>query len=229
MKRGKDEGEWAAKIQRWFRKSVTEEGEPYVMDEEQVAAAIDESTNVIVAARAGSGKTRTIVAKIVYLIAQRGVKPEEIMAFVFNANAAKEINERLARICVNGVPVAEGRVKIASTFHAFARKIVYEVCDGKEKSGEILVDKERYLLAVIRRMMGERKWQEKIIRFIKGVTDDGDGQKKEEEKVIEDAELVRFARMMTQFVNRAQQKYLGGGVSLGKIASEYMRRNEISG
>lgn len=229
MKRGKEDSEWANRVQRWFRKSVTEEGKPYVMDEEQVAAAIDESTNVIVAARAGSGKTRTIVAKIVYLIVQCGVKPQEIMTFVFNANAAREINERLSKICVDGMPIVEGRVRIASTFHAFARKVVYDVCGGKEKSGEILVDKEQYLLEVIRRLMGEKRWQEKITWFIKGTVPGDKKRQKEEGERIEEAELVRFAKMMTQFVNRAQQKYLGGGVSLGGIASEYIRKNEVEG
>ena len=71
-----------AEVREWFRRSVTYEGEAYVMDDEQIEAVIDVSKNAIVVARAGSGKTRTIVAKIVYLIARCGVKPDEIMAFV---------------------------------------------------------------------------------------------------------------------------------------------------
>ena len=110
-------------VRRWFARAVTCEGEPYVMDAEQVAAAIDESQNAIVVARAGSGKTRTIVAKIVYLVARCGVKPEEIMAFVFNANAAKEINERLGKMRVDGVLVMGG-VKVAET----------EINDGSAKA-----------------------------------------------------------------------------------------------
>ena len=124
-KRGSDTS--ALAVQRWFRESVTYEGEPYTIDYEQAAAVADESLNTIVVARAGSGKTRTLVAKIVYLVARCGVRSEEIMAFVFNANAAKEINERLAKMRVDGAAVMEG-AKIASTFHAFSRKVVYKVC-----------------------------------------------------------------------------------------------------
>ena len=51
-------------VQRWFADSVTYEGEPYVIDAEQAAAVADDSLNTIVVARAGSGKTRTLVAKI---------------------------------------------------------------------------------------------------------------------------------------------------------------------
>ena len=188
MKRKRDSSDKAMEVLEWFKRSVTYEGEPYVMDEEQVAAVVDESKNTIVVARAGSGKTRTIVAKIVYLVARCGVKPEEIMAFVFNANAAKEINERLGKMMVDGVLVMGGavkekgasedvddgsdeakgeKVKIANTFHAFARRVVYDVCKGKERCGKILAgEKEDFVLAIVIRMMGEPKWEGKIRKFM---------------------------------------------------------------
>ena len=64
-------------VQQWFKKSVTFKEEPYTIDYEQAEAVLDGSKNTIVVARAGSGKTRTIVAKIVFLIAKRELKPEE--------------------------------------------------------------------------------------------------------------------------------------------------------
>ena len=243
-KRGSDAA--ALAVQRWFRESVTYEGEPYMIDYEQAAAVADESLNTIVVARAGSGKTRTLAAKIVYLVAVRGVKPDEIMAFVFNANAAKEINERLSKMRVNGEAVFEdendvvkqggddgGVVKIASTFHAFARKIVYQVCKGEKRCGKILAgEKEAYILGIVRRMVDDVKWRSKIVCFVKG---QGElNPTGEMEKVISDVvkldeeELVRFASMMVQFVNRAQQKYLGGEVTVKEVAEEYICREEVT-
>ena len=223
-KRGSDASVLA--VQRWFRESVTYEREPYTIDYEQAAAVADESLNTIVVARAGSGKTRTLVAKIVYLVARCGVRPEEIMAFVFNANAAKEINERLAKMRVNGAAVMEG-AKIASTFHAFSRKVVYKVCKGEKKCGKILAgEKEAYVLGIVRKMLEESGWKRKVVAFIKG---EGEVEFAGEQGkvvnggvVLDEEEVERFAGMMAQFINRAQQKYLGGNVAVGDVAEEYL-------
>ena len=72
----------ASEIQDWFKNSVSYDGEGYVIDAEQAEAVRCQNKNVIVVARAGSGKTRTLVAKMVYLIAKCGVKAEEMTAFV---------------------------------------------------------------------------------------------------------------------------------------------------
>ena len=251
-KRGNDAAVLA--VQRWFRESVTYEGEPYIIDYEQAAAVADESLNAIVVARAGSGKTRTLVAKIVYLVAKCSVKPCEIMAFVFNANAAREINERLAKMrvdgeavikndsdkwsgggetkCDDGVKTDRG-MKIASTFHAFARKIVYRVCKGEKKCGKILAsEKEAYISEIVRRMVDDVKWRSKIVCFVKGqgeLNPTGEMEEVGNEVVkLDEEELERFASMMVQFVNRAQQKYLGGEVTVKEVAEEYICREEVT-
>ena len=230
-KRGSDVDVLA--VQEWFRDSVTYEGEPYTIDYEQAAAVADESLNTIVVARAGSGKTRTLVAKIVYLVAVRGVEPDEIIAFVFNANAAKEINERLSKIRVNGEAVIAD-VAIASTFHAFARKIVYQVCKGERRCGKILAgEKEAYILKIVRRMMDDVEWRSKIVCFVKGqgeLNPAGEMEKVSSDVVkLDEEELVRFASMMVQFVNRAQQKYLGGEVTVKEVAEEYLHEKGVTG
>lgn len=267
-------------VRKWFARAVTCEGEPYVMDAEQVAAVIDESENAIVAARAGSGKTRTIVAKIVYLVARCGVKPEEIMAFVFNANAAREINERLGKMRVDGVPVMGGvkvaeteindggatavtdnnmragvggdradkdndasgavkEVKIASTFHAFARKIVYNICDGREKCGKILAgEKGGFILRIVQGMLKEPKWEGKIRRFVGGemsevedeTAEDINGVGRERRLKgdgVEERDLVRFAKMMALFVNRAQQKFLAGENTLRESVQRRLGEKDL--
>lgn len=231
-KRGNDTNILA--VQRWFHDSVTYEGEPYVIDYEQAVAVADESLNTIVVARAGSGKTRTLVAKIVYLVAKCGVAQDEIMAFVFNANAAREINERLSKMRVDGGVVigdgalsdgtAETGVKIASTFHAFSRKIVYKVCKGEKKCGKILAgEKDDFVLLVVREMMSEAVWGERIWRFVRG-----DFSEETKRVKLSEEEVVGFAGMMASFINRAQQKYLGGNVAVGEVAEEYLAANEVS-
>lgn len=208
-------------VQKWFKESVIYENEPYIIDYEQAAAVADDSLNTIVVARAGSGKTRTLVAKLVYLVARCGIKPDEIMAFVFNANAAKEINERLAKMRVDGMAVIEEGANIASTFHAFARNIVYKVCQGQKKCGKILAgEKEAYVLEIVKRMMKETEWRQKMVFFVKGETVN--------KEVLDEEELDKFAKMMAQFINRAQQKYLGGEMTVGEVAKNYLDNKDIS-
>ena len=223
MRRKKDETVFV--VRKWFQEKVKYEGEAYVLDEEQIAAVIDESFNTIVVARAGSGKTRTIVAKIVYLIAMKGVKPEEVMAFVFNANAAREINDRLGRMEVDGEVVIKGEVKIAQTFHAFSRAIVYEACGGRGKCGKILAgEKEEFVFKMIEGMMKKEKWFRKIVQFIGGESDEDSNKKR-----IEERELKHFSGMMAQFINRAQQQFLGGEEGFNSVVERYLEEEEVEG
>ncbi|MDR2685216.1 MAG: UvrD-helicase domain-containing protein [Rickettsiales bacterium] len=123
----------------WFKKCVSYDKQPYELDYQQVQAVIDNHKNSLVAARAGSGKTRVLVAKIIFLVAKYNINSDKIVAFVFNKDASREINTRLMSILVEGKKIIKS--EIAITFHAFAYKIVYK--DKKNDIGEILIDPDR--------------------------------------------------------------------------------------
>lgn len=46
-------------------------------------------------AGAGSGKTKTLLQKIIYLIEEKGVSPSSILAITFTKNATNEMIDRL--------------------------------------------------------------------------------------------------------------------------------------
>lgn len=121
----------ARSLQNWFKNHITEENRPYTLDKNQAEIILDRHKNTLVTARAGSGKTRTIVAKIVYLLTHEKYRPEELIAFAFNRKARAEINERLTKITYDGVALFTEPPAIAATFHAFAYYIV------KNAGGEI--------------------------------------------------------------------------------------------
>jgi ATP-dependent DNA helicase RecQ len=78
-----------------------------------------ESTNVLVLAGPGSGKTRVLVHRIAYLIRVRREDPRGILVLTYNRHAAAEIRERLRRLIGDdaaGVTV--------STCHALAMRLV---------------------------------------------------------------------------------------------------------
>lgn len=110
--------------QRWFIKHIKDGDFSYALDKNQAKIVCDGHKNTLVTARAGSGKTRTIVAKIVYLLAHEKVSPEEIIVFAFNKKACEEINERLTQISFDSAPLFKTPPSIATTFHAFAYQIL---------------------------------------------------------------------------------------------------------
>ena len=64
-------------------------------DMDQRMAARLESPALVMAGP-GSGKTSTLVARIVHLIEERGAKPDEILALTFSRKAAEELRERVS-------------------------------------------------------------------------------------------------------------------------------------
>jgi ATP-dependent DNA helicase Rep len=90
------------------------------LNEQQKAAVHYTKGPLLVVAGAGSGKTRVIIEKIVYLVRDRGLPAMRIAAITFTNKAAREMKERLTRRL--------GREKAAeitvSTFHSLGWKIL---------------------------------------------------------------------------------------------------------
>lgn len=71
----------------------TEKKEELNEKQRQAAEAIDR--RIAVVAGPGTGKTKTLIARILYLLEQRNVGPGEITAVTFTNQAAQELKERL--------------------------------------------------------------------------------------------------------------------------------------
>ncbi len=65
------------------------------LNPEQQIAVTSEAKRLLVLAGAGSGKTKTLLQKIVYLIEEKSVSPSSILAITFTKNAANEMIDRL--------------------------------------------------------------------------------------------------------------------------------------
>lgn len=89
------------------------------LNESQRQAVLMTDGPVMILAGAGSGKTRTLVARIQYLLEEKRVSPYQILAVTFSNKAAREMRERLA---VN-TSVNIGTLQV-TTFHAFCAKVL---------------------------------------------------------------------------------------------------------
>ena len=85
---------------------------------EQIAVVNHDGGHAIVGAVAGSGKTHTMVARVIHLL-KAGVEPRRILVLMFNKSAQEEFERRLKLACAEeGLPVAE-----VLTFHGFGMRI----------------------------------------------------------------------------------------------------------
>ena len=144
-----------AAVKHWFAKHVCLFGSPYTLDDDQVQAVCDQHTNTLVVARAGSGKTRVIVAKAIYLVKCCGYHWDELLIFMFNRTAAAEVNQRLAQVTVDGQPVATQPLRVASTFHKFA----LDVLKGSGQSPQIISSDQQalFLRQSFEQALGKRR------------------------------------------------------------------------
>jgi DNA helicase II / ATP-dependent DNA helicase PcrA len=89
------------------------------LNESQKQAVLQTDGPVMILAGAGSGKTRTLVARIQYLLEEKHVSPFQVLAVTFSNKAAREMRERLAA----NTQINVGALQV-TTFHAFCAKVL---------------------------------------------------------------------------------------------------------
>lgn len=92
------------------------------LNNEQQEAVKQTDGPIIILAGAGSGKTRVLTHKVMYLMLERHIDPTHILMVTFTNKAAKEMKERIGRFMTN-----EGDSKnqpLVATFHSLCAKLL---------------------------------------------------------------------------------------------------------
>lgn len=128
------------------------------LNQAQRDAVLETEGPVMVLAGAGSGKTRTLVSRIQYLLDEKGISPFQLLAVTFSNKAAKEMRERIAA----GSKYDLGALQI-TTFHAFCSKLLRmeAQCLGLSRNFTIYDGSEQK--AVIKAILGKRGISQKEI------------------------------------------------------------------
>lgn len=103
--------------------------------EEQAAVIAAPPGPLVVIAGAGAGKTETMAARVVWLVANGYAEPGQVLGLTFTRKAAgqllRRVRSRLARLSGAGLPIGEPGSPMAtaptvSTYHAFAGALLRE-------------------------------------------------------------------------------------------------------
>lgn len=151
-----------------------------LLNPEQLEAATAGDGPILVLAAAGTGKTRTLVHRVAYLV-ERGVNPGGIMLLTFTNRAAREMLERAAQVVGSATSYIW-----SGTFHSICARLLrrkaellgykpgFQIIDEDEQKkliGEIIKDsvadpKDFAKKDVVAKIISEAVNEEKPVEFI---------------------------------------------------------------
>lgn len=94
------------------------------LNKDQQEAVVATDGPIIILAGAGSGKTRVLVHKVLYLIVEKHILPNNILMVTFTNKAAGEMKARITSILSSYSATAAYNVPTIGTFHSVCAKLL---------------------------------------------------------------------------------------------------------
>lgn len=108
------------------------------LDEFQQSAVVNQKNQLLIVAGPGSGKTTVLTQRIVHLINDKNIAPQNCLAITFTRKAAQEMRERLAKL-LNG----NAKSVNIHTFHSLCFSILKENYEKAGLSKDFIVMSEQ--------------------------------------------------------------------------------------
>lgn len=142
------------------------------LNPEQLQAVTHKDGPLLILAGAGSGKTRTLTRRIAYLIRERAVLPDHILAVTFTNKAAQEMKNRLAEL------VEESQsLKWVGTFHAMFLRMLRMHHDRLSiRDGFVIYDadeQEALIKRILKAMGREKESARQYLSYIEDIKNRG--------------------------------------------------------
>ncbi len=143
-------------------------------DKQHQSVTLDDHQNALILAGAGSGKTRVLTHRIAYLVTQKNVHTDAILAVTFTNKAANEMRERLSTLLRR--PIMSMWV---GTFHGLAHRLLRTHYAQANLTQQFQILDQQDQFRIIKRLMKENQIDEskypvrKIQWFINQQKDEG--------------------------------------------------------
>ncbi len=131
------------------------------LDEDQRRAATTVEGPLLVTAGPGTGKTRTLTARIATLVKQGIVAPQQVLAISFTRQAVAELDERLQKLLGQNGPAPK-----VATFHAFCQELLREF--AVQGARPVATDEERAAMAA--EVLGPDATNREVRRLLEAVS-----------------------------------------------------------
>lgn len=131
------------------KKRLSKEKRPEALNPEQSQASVSGKRRIAVIAGPGTGKTKTLIARLSFLLENKKVPPEEITAVTFTNEAAGEIRERI-----------DNRDIQIGTFHAICLQFL------KDRGRSVFLADERICIGLAKEILAQYRIDEEAKTFL---------------------------------------------------------------
>ena len=123
----------------------------YPLDKQQRRSIVSGEDNCLVVSSAGSGKTSSIVGKVMYLIDIKHIEPQNILLISYTNKAAAELTERM------GIEGLRGY-----TFHKLALDIIGQVTGQKPS---IYANTDALFLKIYQKLLNDDNFRKSVVEY----------------------------------------------------------------
>ncbi|MCM1570206.1 MAG: DNA helicase PcrA [Roseburia sp.] len=170
------------------------------LNKEQREAVMQTEGPLLILAGAGSGKTRVLTHRIVYLIEEEGVNPWNILAITFTNKAADEMRDRVDKL------VGFGAEQIwVSTFHSTCMRILRRYIDKLGYDNRFSIydtdDQKTIMKGICKRLNIDTKMYKErmLLNAISSAKDDLVDVREYELKAMGDYRKITIARVYREY------------------------------
>ncbi|OQY51570.1 MAG: DNA helicase [Desulfobacteraceae bacterium 4572_89] len=178
------------------------------LNPDQKQAVESTARAIMIQAGPGTGKTRTLTAKIAFMVSEKTADPHDILALTFTNKAAKELSQRIDAF----LPRTDSKV-LAATFHGFCLGILKEYLGFKNN----LMDDElrlelisNALESVEKENFSGKKWAKKMDRIISLCKQQLLGPEDDLSDVAEEVDISAFKEVYAVFQELCRKSNLVG-------------------